>query len=169
MKKFIVIIALISLVLVACQGETELEVSDDILYPEATINIVDLDNNEVEITLEELVEVGESNFVATKDTSSTEPEEFDYTGILLKNIFEELEINYDGIAGVVVSAEDGYKVTIEADKIQEDDNVYLAYKSEGKWLENKDNDGDGPLQLIVSNDQFSQYWCKYVKTIELIK
>jgi len=169
MKKIILLIILISLVIVGCQSQSEPEETGDILYPEATITLVDLEGNQLEVTLEELVDYGEVNFVAKKDTSTSDPIEYDYTGILLKDVFEEMEISIEGISGVVVSALDGYKVTIAAEKIEQDDNVYLTYKKEGQWLENKENGGSGPIQLIVSNDQFSQYWCKYVTSIELIE
>lgn len=169
MKKFILLIMLISLILIGCQSQPEAKETGDILYPEATIKIIDLKGNEMEVTLEELVDYGEADFVATKDTSTSDPIEYDYTGVLLKDVFEEMEIDIEGIKGVVVSASDGYKVTIEDEKIQQDDNVYLTYMREGKWLESKDNSGSGPIQLIVSKDQFSQYWCKYVTSIELIE
>jgi uncharacterized lipoprotein NlpE involved in copper resistance len=170
MKKIITIILLISLLLIGCQSQpAEEDQSKKILYPESTVSIKDLEGNEIEITLEEIVDLGEVEFEATKDTSSSGPEENSYTGILLKDLFNELEISTEDFAGIVVSAEDGYKVTIEADKVSQDDNVFLTYKKEGEWLENKDNDGDGPIQLIISKDQFSQYWCKYVTSIELIE
>lgn len=169
MKKLILLIILTSLVLISCQSQPEAKETDNILYPEATIKVVDLESNELEVTLEDLVDIGENEFIATKDTSSSDPVEYNYSGVLLKDVFKELEINLEGITGAVVSAEDGYKVTIGVEKIQQDDNVYLTYKKEGQWLENKENGGSGPIQLIVSQDQFSQYWCKYVTSIELIE
>ena len=172
MKKVITILLLVSLLLIGCQSQPVEDGSNEdqeILYPDATFKIIDLNRDQVEVTLQELVDLGEEDFEATKDTSNSGPEDSTYTGVLLKNLLNELEIDIENFAGIVVSAEDGYKVTIEAEKVLQDDNVYLTYKKEGQWLENKENGGSGPIQLIVSNDQFSQYWCKYVTSIELIE
>lgn len=172
MKKIsiMMLVITISFMMFACSNETiEEPENDTILYPEAAVEFIDTDGTATTLTLEEILELDQVDFTATKDTSSAGPVDNDYTGVLLRDVLEKLNMSLDGITGVMISAEDGYKVSIEADKVKQDDNIYLTFKKEGKWLENKDNGGEGPLQTIITKDQFSQYWCKYVVSVELLK
>jgi DMSO/TMAO reductase YedYZ molybdopterin-dependent catalytic subunit len=112
-------------------------------------------------TMEEIMAMGEENFNATLDTSSTDPKEFEYTGVLLREILKKADINLEEKELAAVTGADGYTVAVSMDKIMEEDNVYLSYKIQGKPLGTRDDDGSGPYQLIIRKDQFSQNWCKY--------
>jgi hypothetical protein len=117
--------------------------------------------------MSEIQSIGEVDFTATRDTSSTDPEDFHYTGVLLKNIFTHAGISLEGREAIVVSAVDGYTVALPMDKFMAEDNVYLAYKKEGELIGTREEGGKGPYQMIVSKDQFSQFWCKYALSADL--
>ncbi len=117
---------------------------------------------------EEIKALGESDFSAVLDTSTTDPEEHTYTGVPLKRVIEEAGISLDGKGKVVVRAIDGYTVALRVDEVLDEDNVYLAYGMDGRPLKSKSQGGSGPYQIIVRKDQFSQRWCKFVVEIEVI-
>ena len=64
---------------------------------------------------------------------------------------------------------DGYAAALSMDKVMDDDNVYLAYKRDGELLGTKTDGGNGPYQLIISKDKFSQYWVKFAYQGELFE
>lgn len=109
----------------------------------------------------EIQQLDEKKFNATLDTSSSRPKEYNYTGVLLKDIFIQSGITLDDKEMATVTGADNYTVALSIDKILEDDNIFLAYKREDKPLGSIKDGGSGPYQLIIRKDQFSQYWCKY--------
>ncbi len=116
--------------------------------------------------MEEIRSLGESNFKANLKTSGKDPIEYEYTGVLLKNVFEEAGVSLEGKDAVVMTAADGYATSVEMKKVLADDNVYVAYMREGESIGTKEEGGKGPYQIIISKDQFSQYWCKYALSAE---
>jgi spermidine/putrescine-binding protein len=46
-------------------------------------------------------------------------------------------------------------------------NVYIAYQINGEDLKSKAQGGNGPYQLVILSDPFSQRWCKYVNGVEI--
>jgi hypothetical protein len=121
----------------------------------------------VSYNMTEIQALGETDFTATLDTSDTDPEDFHYTGVLLKAIFENAGISLEGKEAVVVTAADGYTVAVPMEKFMADDNVYLAYKKEGTLIGTREEGGKGPYQMIISKDQFSQFWCKYAVSADI--
>ncbi|SHJ21721.1 Oxidoreductase molybdopterin binding domain-containing protein [Dethiosulfatibacter aminovorans DSM 17477] len=128
-----------------------------------------MDNGEeiASYNMTEIQAIGETDFTATLDTSTTDPEDFQYTGVLMKSIFEHAGISLEGREAVIVSAVDGYTVAVPMDKFMADDNVYLAYKKEGELIGTREEGGKGPYQMIISKDQFSQFWCKYAISADI--
>jgi len=120
-----------------------------------------------EYTLEEIRALGEVSFTATKDTSKDEPIEHTYIGVPLIKIFEDAGIEVLDSDVVVNVAADGYAVALEAEKILDSSNVYLAYIVDDNAIGTRDEGGNGPYQIIVSEDQFSQYWCKYALSTDV--
>lgn len=118
-------------------------------------------------TMDEIQHLGETNFKANLKTNGKAPIEYEYTGVLLKNILEDAGIILDNKEAVIVTAADGYSVAVEIDKVLENDNVYLAYMREGESIKSKDEGGRGPYQMIISKDQFSQFWCKYAINVDV--
>ena len=111
--------------------------------------------------------IREENFNATLDTSSTDPKEFEYTGVLLREIIKKVDINLENKELAAVTGADGYTVAVSIDKIMEEDNVYLSYKRQGHPLGTRDDGGSGPYQLIIRKDKFSQNWCKYAVKVDI--
>ncbi len=85
----------------------------------------------------------------------------------LINILKKLEIDTENKKQLIVRGIDGYTVAFSIDEVVDEDNIYLAYKMEGKLLKSKEEGGSGPYQLIVRKDQFSQRWCKFVVEMEV--
>lgn len=118
-------------------------------------------------TMDEIAKLGETTFKANLKSSGNDPVEYEYSGVLLKTILEDAGVSYEDKNSAIVSAIDGYVVALSIEKLLEDDNVYLAYKRGGQLIGTREQDGDGPYQMIISKDQFSQYWCKYAYSIDL--
>ncbi|GAA0177084.1 hypothetical protein SH2C18_03720 [Clostridium sediminicola] len=121
-------------------------------------------NNGEEIkkyNMEEVRGLGETKFKANLKKNGKDPIEYEYTGVLLKNLFQDAGVSLDGKEAVVMTAADGYATSVEIKKVLEDDNVYVAFMKEGEAIGTKEEGGKGPYQIIISKDQFSQYWCKY--------
>jgi hypothetical protein len=175
MKKVLSIVLMLMLLsLVACgtnaeNNDTNNDGPGEILYPDEILE-VNFNGEQVgTITLAEIVELEEVEFEATLKSSGNDPVDQLYSGVLLKDILSHMAVDLNAVQAVIVSASDGYAVTVLSEKLMEADNVYIAFKKEGQWIENKDNNGNGPMQMIISNDPFSQYWCKFVVSIDAIE
>lgn len=129
--------------------------------------IIKGDGSEVKFTLDEITQLGQEEFTATLDSSNSDPEEYSYTGIPLMNLIEEAGMTVEDKQQVIIRAVDGYTVALKPNEVKDKDNVYLAYKKEGKFLKDKEKGGSGPYQVIIRKDQFSQRWCKFTAEIEL--
>lgn len=129
--------------------------------------IVKADGNETLFTLDEIKKLGEKEFKANLKSSGNPPVEHTYTGVALKNVIEKANINIADKSQVTIRSVDGYTVAMNMDEVLEDDNVYLTYMVDGQPLGNREDGGSGPYQIVISKDQFSQRWAKYVVEIEL--
>ena len=104
---------------------------------------------------------GEVEFQAVKDTSLTGPEAKMYTGVPLRALFEKAGVEVLEADTVINRAADGYTTAITGKQVLMEDNVYLVYAEDGAPLQTSDSGGDGPYMIVISQDQFSQNWCKY--------
>jgi hypothetical protein len=121
----------------------------------------------VTYNLKELKEFGSVDFDANLKTNGKKAEKHSYTGISLKEIYDSLDVNYDDFSALQVSSVDGYVVMVDIKKLLEGDNVYLAYKRDGEIIASMEDGGKGPIQMIISKDKISQYWCKYALSADL--
>ncbi len=119
------------------------------------------------LKFEDIIKLGEEKFAAVLDTSDSNPEEHNYTGVSLKNIIEEARIDIEDKQQILVRGIDGYTVAFSIEEVIDEDNIYLAYQSNGNFLKSKEEGGSGPYQIIVRKDQFSQRWCKFVVELEV--
>lgn len=117
--------------------------------------------------MSEIQAMGEVTFKANLKSNGKDPVSYEYTGVLLKTVLENSGLSFEDKSAVVVSAIDGYVVSVSIDKVLEDDNVYLAYMQEGQLIGTREKGGKGPYQMIISKDPFSQYWCKYAYSAEI--
>lgn len=115
--------------------------------------------------MSEIAALGDTTFEANLKSSGKDPEAHTYTGVLLKAILEDAGLDVGTGGNAIVSAIDGYVVGVTNDKLAEEDNVYLCYIRDGELIGTREEGGDGPYQLIISKDQFSQYWCKYAYSV----
>lgn len=172
MKKNTKILISVILVLVIISAVAIMMNKDNVkakkeLNDNAVFILMDKGEEIASYNMTEIQAIGEADFTATLDTSNTDPEDFQYTGVLLKNVFEHAGISLEGREAVIVSAVDGYTVALPMDKFMEDDNVYLAYKKEGELIGTREEGGKGPYQMIISKYQFSQFWCKYAVSADI--
>jgi hypothetical protein len=128
-----------------------------------------MENGEEIITfdLSDLQEIGQTDFVATVNSSSSDPQTYTYTGVLMKDIYHYAGIDLADREALVVTAADGYVVAVDMNKFLDDDNVYLAYRQDGEWLKSREEGGSGPYMMIIRKDPFSQFWCKYAVSSDL--
>jgi len=119
------------------------------------------------IDMEYISSAGEEDFQADLDTSETDPEKHQYSGVSLIKVLDLLEINMDGIETVIVRALDGYTVAFDISEVEDEENMYIVYKIDGQYLKDKSEGGSGPYQIIARKDPYSQRWCKFVMEIDL--
>lgn len=137
------------------------------LNNEAMFSVMD---NGIEIksyNMSEIQLLGEVMFYAHLKSSGNDAVEYLYTGVPLIKILEDAGVDTDGSEAAIVSAIDGYVVSVSMAKVQDAENVYLAYMRGGELLGTREDGGDGPYQLIICKDKFSQFWCKYAYSVEL--
>ena len=119
------------------------------------------------IDMEYISSAGEEDFQADLDTSETDPQKHQYTGVPLIKLLDSLEISMNGIEIVVVRALDGYTVVFDVSEVEDEENMYITYKIDGQYLKDKNQGGSGPYQIITRKDPYSQRWCKFVMEIDL--
>lgn len=171
-KKHNIIIIVVIVFLIVIIGITAYLNRDNVsrkikLNNEAVFSIMD---NGIEVksyNMSEIQQLGEVEFYANLKSSGNDAVEYLYTGVPLINILEDAGVDTDGRETAIVSAVDGYVVSVSMEKVQDAENVYLAYMRGSELLGTREDGGDGPYQLIISKDNFSQFWCKYAYSVEL--
>lgn len=113
--------------------------------------------------LNAVMALGETDFSANLKSDGENAIEHRYTGVLLGVILEDAGVDLDSMTSASVSSVDGKVVAVSKEKLLENANVYLAYKRDGEWIGTRDEGGDGPYQMIIRNDKFSQNWCEYTE------
>ncbi len=133
--------------------------------PSLTINI---DGENEAIDTEIIYNHNEAiTFPAVVRSSGSKPVETEYKGIELINFFETLDINISNYSKITFNASDGYRIILSVEEILEPSNVYLTFERDGEMLKSKKQGGNGPFQLIIRRDPFSQRWIKHVDEIIL--
>ncbi len=132
----------------------------------ATLTFAVTGQDDIEVDYDYICSLPATDFAATIRSSGQTPEEVIYTGVLLQDVLDDLDIDISGCQGIRVYAADGYAIAAQIDDVLDRDNVYLAYKIDGEVMKNRDQGGWGPYQIIIREDSFSQRWAKYVMKIE---
>lgn len=86
-----------------------------------------------------------------------------YAGVEIKEIFKELNININDMVEVEVTAVDNFVVTILADEILKDKNVYVVFKENDMDLE----DDFGPYMIVIRDDDIATRWNKRIVNINI--
>ncbi len=110
--------------------------------------------------------IDSETFPAVVRSSGNKPVETEYTGIELSKLFDSLNIPVG--ERILFDAYDGYRIVLSKDELNEPKNLYLAYERDGEKMKSKKQGGNGPFQLIIRRDPFSQRWIKHIKTITML-
>jgi hypothetical protein len=162
-----IVIALIAVIIMAALLNKD-NVEEKKSLNEDAIFIVKNKGEDVKsFTMEEIKAIGEVTFTATKDTSDSGPVEAEYVGVPLIEVFKTAGVTVHEGDVVTNSAADGYATALEAKKVLDSENVFIAYIKDGEPIGTREEGGNGPYQIIVSKDQFSQYWCKYALSTDV--
>lgn len=133
--------------------------------PSLTINI---DGNNETINTEIIYTHEEALvFPAVVRSSGSKPVETEYKGIELKELLKSLDLDITNYSKATFNASDGYRIILRLEEILEPSNVYLTFERDGEELKSKKQGGNGPFQLIIRRDPFSQRWIKHVDEIIL--
>lgn len=123
-------------------------------------------NTEITISKDELISMGNATtFPVVIRSSGNVPVEAEYTGIYLLDFFQEIGVDIEGFKSITFNASDGYRVIIPSDDIKQPLNTYITYARDGIELVPKSKGGNGPFQLVIRMDPFSQRWIKHVNGI----
>jgi DMSO/TMAO reductase YedYZ molybdopterin-dependent catalytic subunit len=90
---------------------------------------------------------------------------FSYTGVPLSMVLEEARLSQNATS-VYLQAADGYGTTIPIQDAR-NPNTILAYEKDGTALTALSEGGEGPIRLIIGNDEFAQRWVRGVSVIEV--
>lgn len=87
-----------------------------------------------------------------------------YDVAVLSEVLADQGVDLNEIDEVIVEAEDNFQVTLTAEEVLENENVFLALTEDGETLKNLDGDGEAPM-LVVLKDEFSSRWAKSIVKI----
>lgn len=105
------------------------------------------------------------SFPAVVRSSGNRPVETEYKGVELSKLLSSLDMDSLDMENITLNAEDGYRVILASEEINETKNIYLVFERDGERLKTKRQEGNGPFQLIIRRDPFSQRWIKHVNEI----
>lgn len=88
----------------------------------------------------------------------------EYTGILLRELLEQKDIDLAQISGVTVTSADNYSVTFTREEILQEDKVYAAITADGAAIAGIDPGCDG-VQIIVFADPNSRRCVRFAQRI----
>lgn len=100
-------------------------------------------------------------------SSGEKPVEAQYKGIELLKLFNSLDLDILSFKKITFNATDGYRIILSINELLEPSNTYLTFERDGEYLKSRKQKGNGPYQLIIRRDPFSQRWIKHVDSIIL--
>jgi DMSO/TMAO reductase YedYZ molybdopterin-dependent catalytic subunit len=101
----------------------------------------------------------------TSSSRTQDNGDFQYTGVRLSDLLSAANVNGNATS-VFVQAQDGYGTTLTMQEAQSQ-NTIIAYKKDGTALTQLKDGGEGPLRLIIGDDQYAQRWVRGVAAIEI--
>jgi len=135
--------------------------------PEGTLQITGNVGTPIDITLSQL-QTYMSLTVQASVSSSSQPQDngvFNYTGVLLSTLLQRAGVSANATS-VYVQASDGYGTTISMQEALSQKTI-IAYEKDGASLTALKSGGEGPLRLIIGNDQYAQRWVRGVVSIQV--
>lgn len=106
-------------------------------------------------------------FPAVVRSSGEKPVETEYKGIELSILLTQNNFEFSDYDKIIINATDGYRIILNTEELKEPSNVYLTFERDGEILKSKKQGGNGPFQLVIRRDPFSQRWVKHVNEIVL--
>lgn len=127
-----------------------------------------VDGEELAVLDKDFILAQESKtFPAVIRSSGQRPQRVEYSGVLLSGLLDQLGVDWTDKKQIIVKAVDGYVTALSPAEFNGNNNIYIAYAMNGEDLKPRSQGGDGPYQLVIPRDPFSQRWCKYVTEIEI--
>lgn len=133
--------------------------------PEGTLQIKGQVSNPLNITFSQLQTFTPVTIQVTLSSSSRGQDNgvFNYSGVRLGTLLEQASVSANATS-VYIQASDGYGTSIPiADAMNQ--NTIIAYQKDGVPLTALKDDGEGPLRLIIGNDEYAQRWIRGVVAI----
>jgi len=128
---------------------------------------INYDGKTITVTMDDMINLNPVEFEANYDTSTTNGEIIEFSGVEIKNILDKYKIKIDEKNVIEVKALDGYSSALTGSEVSTNGNTYICLLKEGKPLGTKSDGGMGPYLMIVKSSQFSQRWCKFVQEINI--
>lgn len=146
------------------------------LYKEQKIRITAYGNDLGSYTIDQLLAldgVSQQDFTSVYDTSASDPVQKTYTGIELKKVFAALDIRIAEARSITFKASDGAVKLYTPQDITKANNVFIAYKVNGKPFTNgidglghtRDTEDGGPFVVIRVSDTYSTNRCKLLTEV----
>ena len=106
-------------------------------------------------------------FPSVVRSSGEKPVETEYKGIELSTFLSSLDVDLNSTEKITFNATDGYRIILSIEEVNDPSNVYISFERDGDFLKSKKQGGNGPFQLVIRRDPFSQRWIKHVDQIVL--
>lgn len=140
---------------------------------QAEERLATIGNDEVKITVNG-EEVMRLNLEAVKDlpklsideslNTSKGNQDVVFGGVLLKDVFKSMNFDYTQYHQATYKAIDGY-VSPGMVKELDGDTVYLVYERDGIQNTGKSEGGTGPMEIVITGEEFSLRNCKFLNEI----
>lgn len=130
--------------------------------------VITRDKEQVKISADSIYNnLNAESFPAVVRSSGEKPVETEYKGIELNVLLAQNNINAADFDKITFNATDGYRTILSIEELNDPKNVYLTFERDGELLKTKKAGGNGPFQLVIRRDPFSQRWVKHVNEIIL--
>ncbi len=128
---------------------------------EEGITLVGIGGGDIKVTVDKIKELKKINKDVVLISSSGEETKFNVSGGLLKELLEKHGISQTELAGIRVTATDGYSMEIPSEVLKNRD-IILAYEVDGRLLLKEDKH----IKIVVPGER-TMYWVRGVSTIEI--
>lgn len=135
----------------------------DDYHKEKVLTISLNDKNIDKINYKDIQDIQSEEFEIYYKRKVGNPELKKYRGVQIKEIFKELDISITEMAEVEITAVDNFVVTILADEIMTDENVYVVFKEDGVDLA----DDFGTYMIVIRGDDMASRWNKRIVNINI--
>lgn len=105
-------------------------------------------------------------FETTVRSHGMKPEAVTYRGVEIHKVLEAAGIEPKGKDVLYFKGADTYLATVKAEELSEYDTIYVVYEKNGERMALRSENGEGPYQVVLLSDSFSQRWCKFLSEIE---